>query len=236
METTSPTKDQPYCANCGYVLAGLTESSKCPECGKPIVEVLTRPTYARANAGKRYCSKATLFGLPVIDVALGPKDGEPYGKAKGIVAIGDVATGGIAVGGVARGVVAVGGVALGAFAIGGAAVGLVCATGGFALGGLAAGGGAVGILASGGGAAGVVAQGGGALGAFTRDGRSFGRAAAPGSDPFDALSWFFGRSLTDPSAIWRAMFVTIGTTLLAGALIGLIAWVRMLREPRETRA
>jgi len=32
----------PYCGNCGYSLRGLTESSKCPECGKPIVEVLQR--------------------------------------------------------------------------------------------------------------------------------------------------------------------------------------------------
>ena len=30
---TSP--DEPICGNCGYVLSGLTESSKCPECGRP---------------------------------------------------------------------------------------------------------------------------------------------------------------------------------------------------------
>src|SRR4051794_22952687 len=151
--------DTPYCANCGYALVGLTESSKCPECGRPLVEVLRRRGEgALPNYGKRYRSKATLFGLPVIDVALGPKGAEPRGHARGIIAIGDVATGGLAVGGVARGVVAVGGVAFGAFAMGGLAVGLVSATGGLAVGALAAVGGAVGLLASGGGAAGLFAQ------------------------------------------------------------------------------
>src|SRR3954464_15285384 len=158
-------KNAPFCSHCGYVLKGLTESSKCPECGKPLVEVLVRPGQAFMNAGKRYRSKATLFGWPVIDVALGPKDGEMRGHAKGIIAIGDIATGGIAIGGLARGVVAVGGLALGLFSMGGLAVGLVSATGGLAVGGLPADGGAVGIFASGGGAAGAFAQGGGALGA-----------------------------------------------------------------------
>jgi predicted RNA-binding Zn-ribbon protein involved in translation (DUF1610 family) len=120
-------KNAPFCSHCGYVLKGLTESSKCPECGKPLVEVLTRPSQAFMNAGKRYKSRATLFGWPVVHVALGPKDGELRGHAKGIIAIGDIATGGIAIGGFARGVVAVGGMALGLFSMGGLAVGLLCA-------------------------------------------------------------------------------------------------------------
>ena len=94
----TPNTAQPYCSNCGYVLTGLTESSKCPECGKPLVEVLTRQTFSFGNTGKRYRSKATLFGWPVIDVALGPKDGELRGQAKGIIAIGDLAVGGLAIG------------------------------------------------------------------------------------------------------------------------------------------
>src|SRR4051795_1866216 len=153
-------KNAPFCSHCGYVLKGLTESSKCPECGKPLVEVLTRPSQAFMNAGKRYKSRATLFGWPVVHVALGPKDGELRGHAKGIIAIGDIATGGIALGGVARGIVAVGGMALGLFSLGGGAVGLLTAAGGMAVGGMASGGGALGFLAAGGGAAGVIAQGG----------------------------------------------------------------------------
>ena len=228
------TTNDPFCGNCGYVLKGLTESSKCPECGKPLVEVLTRPNQPFANTGKRYRSKATLFGLPVIDVAVGPKDGELRGHAKGIIAIGDIATGGIALGGIARGVVAVGGFAVGLFALGGAGVGLLCGCGGFGVGGLASGGGSVGICASGGFAAGVVAQGGAALGLYTRDGRNFGRAASSQPvEPFDSLSWFFGPAHVTPRLVYQPMLVTVGITLLVAAVIGLIAWLRLLREPRD---
>ncbi len=84
--------NHPYCSNCGYHLTALTESSKCPECGKPLVEVLTRQTYR----GKRYKSNIMLFGLPLIHIATGPGEDGPRGRAKGIVAIGDIATGLIA--------------------------------------------------------------------------------------------------------------------------------------------
>ena len=225
--TVDSSRTQPYCSNCGYVLAGLTESSKCPECGKPIVEVLTRPAHAVSNAGKRYRSRATLFGWPVIDLAVGPKDGQLRGHAKGVIAIGDIATGGIAVGGVARGVVAVGGLAIGLFSLGGGALGLISATGGFAIGGMAAGGGAVGLLATGGGAVGVMAQGGGALGVFARDARGVRPA---GSGAFDDLSWFFG-SWPLADAMSQPMFVTFGITVAAAALVGLVAWLRLLTFP-----
>src|SRR5256885_14653733 len=152
-------RDAPSCSHCGYVLRGLTESSKCPECGKPLVEVLSRQSPAFLNAGKRYRSKATLLGWPVVHVALGPKDGELRGHAKGIIAIGDIATGGIAIGGFARGVVAIGGLALGLFSTGGLAVGVLCPTGGLGAGGLASGGRALGVLRSGGGAGGDVRHG-----------------------------------------------------------------------------
>ena len=237
MPAVAKAPGQPFCSNCGYVLAGLTESSKCPECGKPLVEVLTRPQQASLNNGKRYRSKATLFGWPVIDVALGPKDGELRGHARGIIAVGDVATGGLALGGMAFGVVAVGGMAVGAFAVGGGAVGLVSACGGFAVGGLAAGGGAAGVLASGGGSVGVVAQGGGALGLFTRDARSFGARAAArapaaprAAEPFDTLSWFFGPAAPGTMTMLQPMMVTLGLALAAAAVIGLVAWLRLLRE------
>ena len=227
---SAPATDAPFCGNCGYVLTGLTESSKCPECGKPLVEVLTRPTQRFLNAGKRYNSKATLFGWPVVSIAMGPKDGQMRGHAKGIIAIGDIATGGIAVGGISRGVVAVGGVALGLFSLGGAAVGLVTATGGMAVGGMAAGGGALGILATGGGAAGVVAQGGGALGLFTRDARG---VRPIGENPFTDLAWFFGSWPPRGFDAYQPMLVTAGIALVVAAFIGLVAWLRMLREPQQ---
>ena len=183
MTATRDAKDAPYCSNCGYVLKGLTESSKCPECGKPLVEVLTRQSPAFLNAGKRYRSRATLFGWPVLDVALGPKDGELRGHAKGIIAIG----------------------------------------------GMASGGGAVGFLAAGGGAVGAVAQGGGALGMYTRDARGLNPAGA--ADAFAMLSWFFGPSLTSPAAMWLPMLVTTSLSVAAAAMIALVAWLQLLREP-----
>lgn len=117
-------------------------------------------------------SDQTIFGVPIYDIALGPslETGEFRGHARGILAIGDIATGVIALGGIARGVVAIGGVAVGGLAFGGVAVGLVAALGGAALGTLAIGGFAVGYLAIGGGACGYYAIGGGAFGVHVMDG------------------------------------------------------------------
>lgn len=163
----------PYCRNCNYSLKGLTDSSKCPECGKPLVEVLERgPAF---SAGTRWKSNIVVFGLPLVHIALGPHEDEKRGRARGIIAIGDVATGWLAIGGMARGIVAFGGLALGVMPFGGLAVGLVSfggwaagliAIGGGALGGVALGGAAVGYVAQGGGAAGVYADGGGVWGKY----------------------------------------------------------------------
>lgn len=162
----------PYCNNCGYSLVGLTESSKCPECGRPLVEVLERgPTF---GVGRRYTSPVVVFGLPLLQIALGPHDDERMGRARGIIAIGDVATGWLAIGGFARGIIAIGGFALGLVSIGGFSLGLLLAAGGFAVGGLAVGGGAMGGLAMGGGAAGFVAQGGAAVGYYANGGGAWG--------------------------------------------------------------
>src|SRR6185295_8901343 len=117
MVTTQPSParatNAPYCNHCGYQLTGLTESSKCPECGKPLVEVLQRGPALFRN--RRYRSPIEIFGLPLVDVA----------------------TGFVAIGGLARGFIAVGGFAMGLVAIGGCALGLLGALGGFALGGIA---------------------------------------------------------------------------------------------------
>lgn len=116
--------------------------------------------------GVRKRSSRTLFGLPLYDIAVGPdpETGAMRGHARGIVAIGDLATGVLALGGLARGVVAVGGVSLGLLSFGGCAIGLLAAVGGAAIGGVAIGGAAAGVVAVGGGAAGYYACGGAAFG------------------------------------------------------------------------
>ncbi|MHC4610726.1 MAG: hypothetical protein ACYS7M_10315, partial [Planctomycetota bacterium] len=179
--------DEPFCSNCGYKLVGLVDSSKCPECGQPIVDVLRRRGDQALRMGKRYRSATIIFGLPLVHVALGPSGNETRGHAKGIIAIGDIATGFLALGSIARGIVALGGLALGLVGIGGLGVGLVAAFGGGAIGGMAAGGGAVGVVAQGGGAVGMLADGGGAYGYLARGGQAHGRytidwrGASPGA-------------------------------------------------------
>jgi hypothetical protein len=122
--------------------------------------------------GLRKRSTTMLWGLPLYDIAMGPdlEKGELRGYARGIIAIGDVATGILAIGGLARGGIAIGGLALGLlFGMGGLATGLL-AFGGLAVGGIAIGGGAIGGIAIGGGAVGYYAVGGSAFGAQIIDG------------------------------------------------------------------
>ena len=136
------------------------------------------------GVGIRKRSSATWAGLPLYDIALGPdaNRGEWRGHAKGVLAIGDMATGVVALGGLARGVVAIGGLAAGLLSFGGLSIGVLCAVGGLAIGSLALGGGAVGGTAVGGGAVGYYyACGGGAFGGHVID--------ATRSDP-EAVEFF----------------------------------------------
>lgn len=189
----------PYCGSCGYALVNLSDASKCPECGGPLVEVLMRKTAGGAAVrAVRIKSETTVFGWPLYHIAFGARTeyGESYGLAKGVVAIGDGAIGGVAIGGGALGVIAIGGGACGLVSLGGAAVGLFGALGGGAVGAIAVGGGAIGVCATGGGAVGVVAQGGGVYGLYAR---------GPGAAGTHVISP--QRGLNDPAAV--EMFRTL---------------------------
>lgn len=120
----------------------------------------------RGWRGVRCRSALALGDIPFVAIATGPdpEKGEMRGHARGIIAIGDLATGVVAIGGLARGVFALGGLAVGAITFGGASLGVLLAVGGLAIGGVAFGGGAVGGVAIGGGALGHYACGGGAAG------------------------------------------------------------------------
>jgi hypothetical protein len=153
------TVNSPFCSNCGFDLTNLPASSKCPECGKLLVEVLARRNTPLAG-GKRFTSPTILLGYPLVSIALGRAEGELRGHARGIIAIGDIATGALAIGGLARGIIAIGGCALGLFSLGGCSLGLLCAIGGLSLGAVALGGCAIGIISFGGLAVGHWAFGG----------------------------------------------------------------------------
>lgn len=128
--------------------------------------MLTLQRGMRGRLGTRYRSSLTIAGIPLLSVARGPdfEKGEMYGHARGIIAIGDVATGVFALGGLARGIFAMGGLALGFFSLGGCSVGLLLSVGGCSVGGIALGGCAIGGFAAGGMAIGYYAVGGQALG------------------------------------------------------------------------
>ena len=121
---------------------------------------------ASRKLGYEYRSKTTLFGLPLLHMAIGvnPATGRQrsakgiiaLGSApRGVIAFGDVAVGVVACGIVSFGVVSISVVAVGVVALGSAAVGLLFAVGGVAMAPVAMGGAVFGYYASGAVAAGM---------------------------------------------------------------------------------
>jgi transcriptional regulator with XRE-family HTH domain len=102
-----------------------------------------------------YKSSRKLFGLPLVHVNIG------FGlcKAKGIIAIGNVAIGFLSIGGLSLGLFALGGLALGILALAGLSLGII-AVGGISAGIIAIGGISIGFLSFGGVAIGKYCIGG----------------------------------------------------------------------------
>lgn len=104
----------------------------------------------------RYRSNASLLGLPLLDIAIGPPAGQTTarrGFARGWIAVGDIAFGPLlALGGFAAGGIAIGGLSLGILSLAGVAVGIYT-VGGFSAGFWAVGGLALGWFGAAGGAA-----------------------------------------------------------------------------------
>lgn len=223
----------PYCGNCGYQLTGAVESSRCPECGKPLVEILRRVGEGQP-LGRRYQSATRLFGLPLLSIAVGPHGKERIGKACGIFAFGDVARGWFAFGGASFGIFAVGGMASGVFAFGGfslglfsfagAAIGLLVAIGGLAIGGIAKGGFAMGY----------VADGGAAIGNFARGGRPIGpHVISPAVRDPEAVQFFerWGAYLGSGPGLNLSLPVTVAAlALIVGVILALVIAAALYRR------
>ncbi len=113
------------------------------------------PFWIMRGSVYEYKSKRTLFGLPLIHIHLG----HGMKKAKGILAIGNIASGFLAIGLVARGILAFGAVALGLLGFGCFTFGLLLAVGAISIGTIAIGAVAVGIFTLGAVAIGVYSTG-----------------------------------------------------------------------------
>lgn len=106
-----------------------------------------------------YKSKCSIAGLPLIHINCG----RGMHKAKGILAIGNLAQGLVAIGGLSFGLLSIGGLSLGLLSLGGLSLGLLISLGGLSIGTLSFGGCAIGIFSIGGLAIGVYSLGGGAI-------------------------------------------------------------------------
>ncbi len=121
-----------------------------------------------------YKSKRTLFGLPLVHVNVGHGDH----WARGIIAVGDIATG----------VVALGGVAAGLFTLGGVSLGLLLALGALSIGTVSIGGVAIGLIVLGGVAMGWLSIGGVGVGVYAAGGIVGASKVAVGSIATGALA------------------------------------------------
>jgi len=181
---------------------------------------VSRPSYLQ---GYEYKSKRTLFGLPLLHVAMGVDAQTGRAKtARGFIAIG---------GGRAHGVVAIGGLATGVFAFGGLAVGIL-AFGGGAVGLVSFGGLAIALLfALGGGAIAPVALGGGAIGYFAFGGKGLGVHVMDAMTRDPAATHFFqtwAKSLL--ANIQWLNLVVFGPVLIIGIGVPLLLQRRQLTQ------
>ena len=137
-----------------------------------------------------YKSKRTLFGLPLVHINCGP--GVHW--ARGIIAIGDIATGFVALGGIAAGLFSLGAVSLGLLlALGALSVGIV-SIGGLAIGVTAWGGFAFGLLSVGGISFGGYAAGGVAIASKVAVGGAASAPLAIGVDARGAIAILIPRN------------------------------------------
>ena len=144
-----------------------------------------KPLFDRNELHFEYVSKTRIGGLPLVHVNFGLG----HYRAKGIFAIGNVATGLIAIGFVSVGLIGWGLLSLGLFAFCAIALGLLFGAGAVATGVLAFGGVAIGVMCFGGVTVGYIAVGGCAvghvaLGGYAQGFYAVGQTGASGTHAF----------------------------------------------------
>ena len=168
-----------------YLVRGA-EASAAPEA--PVQQTIIQNYYRGLHY--EYRSKRILWGLPLVHINLQDRG---LCRAKGIIAIGNVATGLVAIGGFSAGLLSIGGLGIGLLTLAGLAAGGL-AVGGVAFGLLAAlGGGAFSLGAALGGCAvsRFVAVGGAAVGQYAGGAAAFGSLLAIGQDAESARGLAF---------------------------------------------
>ena len=153
------------------------EASAAPEA--PVQQTVIQNYYQGLHY--EYRSKRTLWGLPLVHIHLQDRG---LCRARGIIAIGNVATGLVAIGGFSAGLVSVGAFSAGLLALGALAVG-AAAAGGLAVGLLAALGGcafSLGLSFGGCAISRFLAVGGAAIGQYAAGGAAYGSLLAIGQD------------------------------------------------------
>ncbi len=173
-------------------------------------EQIVRP---RSSPRYEYISKVKICGIPLVHVHFGLG----VCRAKGILAIGNIATGVIAIGPIAAGVASLGAVSVGILTLGAIILGLF-SFGGIAVGLFAFGGVAVGVYAFGGVAAGYVAIGGAAFGKFALGDWAHGWFAAGLSHASGAHAFLIPEAMQELS-VWLSENVSKGL----GSFIEMIA-------------
>jgi len=236
----------PVCEHCGYDCSNSTEFSNCSECGKRLSDsIVWRKHTGRLQRAVRYRSERTIFGLPLVDIAIGarPHHGEKYGRAVGIIAIGDLAFGWLSCGVFSFGFVSIGWMSAGVLSIGLMAVGIVAAlgiaamglgltVGSGAIGGIVVGVGVVGFIAKGVSAVGIYAEGKVAVGMFTRP---IGTSGHPKADAlFNALDPILGGVgvVRAGIAILLVWIIVAAVGILAAIAI---AWIQRMHKARFVR-
>lgn len=207
-----------------YLVRGA-EASAAPEAS--VQQTIIQNYYRGLHY--EYRSKRTLWGLPLVHINLQDRG---LCRAKGIIAIGNVATGLVAIGGFSAGLLSVGGLGIGLLALGGITVG-AAAAGGLAFGLLAALGGCAFSLGAALGGCAVsrfVAVGGAAVGQYAGGAAAFGSLLAIGQDaesarglaftldqldalhlsPVELLSWLQAQAPEAPRWVLRLLLGAAG--------------------------